>query len=51
MLGERGVEATATPGGRGQFDVIRDGELVFSKQAVGRFPGEGEIERLVGAPG
>lgn len=49
MLSERGVEAKATPGGKGQFDVIRDGELVFSKHAVGRFPGEGEIDRLVGA--
>jgi predicted Rdx family selenoprotein len=48
MLSERGVEAKATPGGKGQFDVIRDGELVFSKHAVGRFPGEDEIERLVG---
>lgn len=49
MLRERGVDASATPGGKGQFDVVRDGELVFSKHAVGRFPGEGEIERLVGA--
>jgi predicted Rdx family selenoprotein len=49
MLSERGVEASAVPGGKGQFDVIRNGELVFSKHSVGRFPGEGEIERLVGA--
>jgi predicted Rdx family selenoprotein len=49
MLQERGVEASATPGGKGQFDVVRDGVLVFSKHAVGRFPGEGEVERLVGA--
>jgi predicted Rdx family selenoprotein len=49
MLRERGVEATATPGGKGQFDVISNGELVFSKHAEDRFPGEGEIERLVGA--
>jgi Rdx family len=49
MLRARGVEAQATPGGKGQFDVVRSGELVFSKHAVGRFPGEGEIERLVGA--
>ena len=47
MLRERGIEANATPGGKGQFDVVRDGELVFSKHDVGRFPGEGEIERLV----
>jgi predicted Rdx family selenoprotein len=49
MLRERGVEASATPGGKGQFDVIKNGELVFSKHAEGRFPGEGEVERLVGA--
>jgi Rdx family len=49
MLRERGVDATATPGGKGQFDVLSDGQLVFSKHGVGRFPGEGEVERLVGA--
>jgi selT/selW/selH-like putative selenoprotein len=31
------------PGGRGQFDVIVDDELVFSKQAAGRFPEDDEI--------
>jgi predicted Rdx family selenoprotein len=51
MLRERGVEATATPGGKGQFDVVRNGELVYSKHDAGRFPGEGEIERLVGPSG
>jgi predicted Rdx family selenoprotein len=49
MLSDRGVEASAIPGGKGQFDVIRDGELVFSKHAEQRFPGEDEVERLVGA--
>ena len=49
MLNDRGVEASAAPGGKGQFDVLRDGELVFSKHEVGRFPGEAEIERLVSA--
>lgn len=48
MLRERGIEAGATPGAKGQFDVISNGELVFSKHSAGRFPGEGEIERLVG---
>ena len=48
MLSERGVEAKATPGGKGQFDVVTDGALVFSKHSVGRFPGEDEIARLVG---
>jgi predicted Rdx family selenoprotein len=49
MLRERGIEASATPGGKGQFDVVSDGELVFSKHEAGRFPGDGEVERLVGA--
>jgi hypothetical protein len=38
-----------TPGGRGQFDVVRDGELVYSKQAKGRFPEDGEIVTLLAA--
>ena len=37
------MAATITPGGRGQFDVIRDGELLFSKQDKGRFPEDDEI--------
>ncbi len=49
MLRERGVDASATPGGKGQFDVLSNGELVFSKHDVGRFPGEDEVARLVGA--
>jgi hypothetical protein len=48
MLRDRGVEARATPGGTGQFDILRDGELVFSKHAEHRFPGEGEVASLVG---
>jgi selT/selW/selH-like putative selenoprotein len=36
-----------TPGGRGQFDVLVDGRLVYSKQATGRFPEEGEIPPLL----
>jgi len=48
-LSERGVEAKATPGGSGQFDILRDGELVFSKHREHRFPGEAEVDRLVGA--
>jgi selT/selW/selH-like putative selenoprotein len=38
-----GHRAEAVAGGRGQFDVVVDGELVFSKQAVGRFPEDDEI--------
>lgn len=31
----------------GQFDVILDGKLVFSKHAEGRFPDEEEIVRAM----
>lgn len=30
-------------GDRGAFEVLADGELVFSKLATGRFPERGEI--------
>ena len=33
-----GVAAAAIPGGKGQFDVLADGRMLFSKQAEGRFP-------------
>jgi selT/selW/selH-like putative selenoprotein len=39
-LGERPV---TTPGETGQFDVLRNGKVVFSKQAEGRFPEHDEI--------
>jgi hypothetical protein len=42
-LNEVGIPATALQGGKGQFDVIRDGEVVFSKHETGRFPENGEI--------
>jgi hypothetical protein len=43
------AEATAIPGRKSQFDIVADGELVFSKQAEGRFPDEGEVVRLLTA--
>jgi hypothetical protein len=42
-----GRDASATPGEKSQFDVLRDGELVFSKQELGRFPEDGEILGLM----
>ena len=48
MLKGKGVDATMTAGGKGQFDVLRDGVLVYSKHETGRFPGEAEIASLVG---
>ena len=41
------IAATATPGARSQFDVLADGHLVFSKQAKGRFPEDGEVLALL----
>ena len=43
MLSDAGMEATATPGEKSQFDVQADGRLVFSKQREGRFPEEEAI--------
>jgi selT/selW/selH-like putative selenoprotein len=42
-LETNGISAQDIPGGKGQFDVVRDGELVFSKQETGRFPEHDEI--------
>jgi predicted Rdx family selenoprotein len=42
-----GIDATATPGAKSQFDVLANGRLVFSKQAKGRFPEEGEVLTLL----
>jgi selT/selW/selH-like putative selenoprotein len=45
-LNANGIEAEAITGETSQFDVLRDGELVFSKQQEGRFP---EHEEILGA--
>jgi hypothetical protein len=46
-LTERGFDAVAREGKKSQYDVIADGKLVFSKQDEGRWPEEGEVERLL----
>ena len=38
-----GVKANLVPGDSGVFDVLVDGELVFSKAQVGRFPRPDEV--------
>ena len=43
MLRDRGFEAQALEGNKSQFDVVADDRLIFSKQAVGRFPEHDEI--------
>jgi hypothetical protein len=46
-LRARGIEAEDIPGEKSQFDVVRDGELVFSKQQQGRFPEHDEVVALL----
>ena len=43
MLNDSGIPASIVEGAKSQFDVLADGDLVFSKQRVGRFPEEDEI--------
>ena len=48
MLNANGIPATIVEGVKSQFDVVADGELLFSKQQQGRFPEEDEILRSLG---
>lgn len=41
--------ATLLPSAGGRFEVTLDGELLFSKAALGRHPDKGEINGLVAA--
>jgi hypothetical protein len=43
QLERQGHQAAAVEGKRSQFDVIADGDLVFSKQREHRFPEPDEI--------
>ena len=43
MLKESGHDAVALEGAQSQYDVVRGGELLFSKQREGRFPEDDEI--------
>lgn len=39
----RGIDAKLMKGAGGQFEVVLDGRLIFSKKALGRFPEPNEI--------
>jgi len=41
------VESTLVPEGKGIFDVTKDGELIFSKYQLHRFPETGEVVALI----
>jgi hypothetical protein len=42
-LNRAGHSAEISEGEKSQFDVVADGETVFSKQSVGRFPEHDEV--------
>jgi len=43
IKGETGVESELVCGGGGIFDVVVDGEMIFSKHELDRFPEPEEI--------
>jgi predicted Rdx family selenoprotein len=47
LNGETGHEAEIEEGTKGQYDVLADGELIFSKQQEGHFPEHAEIRALL----
>jgi hypothetical protein len=42
-----GFEAQAREGAKSQYDVVADGETIFSKQRLGRWPDDGEVLGLL----
>jgi Rdx family len=48
-LRANGYDAVDSPGEKSQFDVLVDGQLVFSKQQVGRHAEPGEVLAAVRA--
>jgi hypothetical protein len=48
-LSRRGHDASVVEGEKSQFDVLADGNVVFSKQREGRFPEEAEVASLLEA--
>ena len=45
----KGVDAQVVPGARGAFEVFKDGALVYSKLATGKFPlSENDVIALLG---
>ena len=47
MLNGNGFSASILEVAQSQFDVLSDGELIFSKQREGRFPEEDEVLALL----
>ena len=41
------TDVTALPGKSGQFDIVFDGVVRYSKATTGRFPTDAEVDALV----
>tara|TARA_Y100000294_G_scaffold17938_2_gene15630 strand:+ start:4696 stop:4869 length:174 start_codon:yes stop_codon:yes gene_type:complete len=41
------TELTLIPSGGGVFEVIKNGNLIFSKKQLDRFPHDGEVVNLI----
>jgi hypothetical protein len=48
-LREHGFDAAAIEGAKSQYDVVADGEVVFSKGGERRWPEDGEVLALLNA--
>jgi hypothetical protein len=46
-LTANGFDATPCEGAKSQYDVVVDGETIFSKQQLDRFPEDGEVLELL----
>ena len=44
-----GVDVELIKGRDGVFEVVHDGDLIYSKKSTGRFPDDDEVEALVQA--
>ena len=42
-----GVKTKLISSGGGVYEIILDGELIFSKKTLGRFPDDGELVALI----
>ena len=42
-----GIETELISSGGGVFEIMLDGDLIFSKKAKGRFPDDGEVVALI----
>jgi selT/selW/selH-like putative selenoprotein len=44
---EFGTSTRLIRGANGDFEIVVDGELVFSKRSLGRFPDDGEVAGII----